>query len=1640
MVSYRRKQKGGTAAAVAAAPTGVDIRNIGAFSPASLPGLVLWIKAERNLIKTTKLADYAQEQLPLIRTGILQTLGSKLQESVVTEIVSDTPSKPNSLVRLELQEDASTRFPTLIETPNALPRLDVSSYTDSATGQQQILKLVTKEPIDLPAKFSFFTIADGLQIQHVDALDKIVVRAATMEIPATFHEIIIYNRELSVAEKQSIEGYLTYKSNQQWKLPVGHPFLPDLSENPAISAPVTTLKKYSDTIRKAETTLTDAVNTYIQKAGKDAITAKEPTIRGLITDSLHDIETLKQVLSKGAIMARYDQPPTLETVYKHINTEGLYPVNLDDKQFALETQKFETATTEIAEYLKALGAADVKSLEQNWKINAAIIDAARKEAETDEGLRTLEFQVSRREIIQKQRTIRREIVRLGNTLLNTFYDEFLGELDLCKESFDYQAKRREDRFTAVDALLKPLRLKFADDSWVNDYSFLDKAKDDTGSFRDPLLKGLAAKFQTIKTVFETGDALLLRGRLDAIAAEAKFAYDKWKLARRAAVMRSLYVSHLRSAFDRAEHIQHDLDTALDSIETAIKSLTDEMTHLKTFQKVTIDTTLTTTSTQAPEEKIYYAELTYADMNLLEYTHLRVNQDGTIYKEANDSAEEDIVFVFPETLKGAIVTDPLKESVLDSIPSSRFPKILKQSVTGRWEVPRTYMNSILRLDVSGAAAEPILLPKYAVRAKTFLLVQNSGAQPLYVRNPGAIEDAIHCVGPAEVALFFYGEGTSLSSSPGFAYGVSVWEEDLLPYDVLNDTPRSAYAVHIKELGKSVYVLRPSRPLLDKNGYLVEPQRASDGSVYDPDDFSLTNPYSVQTLPEATLADLVSKGKGITRPVGAKVVLRKEASTGLALLCSERGVPVADEFGYCKVAATPIVNMDGTLKLKGATGDLIVTVSEATDPIDQIYKFEPGLNFDALFRTRFSKPLKTDFGNAPVFVTSLHYPICAATGEYIYLPANTVQQQDLLTYEDPNGKKQAFVVDGKLPIESGKAVLVPYVDINAITQRLKDVQVAVLVLERYGSSIEYVKSLLQRMDADVAAVKTLGEEMTASFRASVEDTKKRIQERLDAFKELQATMDGLAKAIAQKEIPNEVLISLGILDIQLRDKILEINELYNSVQDSLDAYELLISRIDKIRKIVARLRSDGTALFKKGYEGLQTVYRSEAARTKSVSVPAVEAQIAKLKALETEFMEVQAGLETVLADQPPYLGELRNWVLDLQRDSSKQVARLEGVKSIVITQLPALLLKADTDAKAAATTAETTLLAAYEQQKARLKRLALFFGVWTDLGEQAAYNAATVEEGSPNERGPFLYVKAPVLERDLASIGATGSEWLKFQSEIAAAKDAIMPLLDITFAPKRTIDGGIDIAHAEKELQDIEGKISAFESGLIAGAFTTFENAVKQTLEDMKATIAATLESAQAIVERIDSKRLAIETSAKIVSQYSAEAGADSSTISNILANISQVPYQATLDTMKNMTDPIRTGVQKNPILVAPIIKSLDNYLTTLKEQESKVDSEIQSIQTLSQNILSKLQAAIDESKPALEQEVESLRKMVEAGAASQTLVDKYQAKIAPLWAKITALPAVLTFPDAIAAMTLRSDLQAAIQGVSVERFAAVTSSA
>lgn len=204
---------------------GVDISGIAGFSPTHIQDLALWFVAAPDLIVQQPVQEYILEQLPLYKIFLLEHLGSRLTESAITRIKSRTP-QPNALVPMETRDPAKLGFPTLLQTPE--------KPNGFALGQ---MGLVTEAPIELPPNFSSFSIARDLTIQYNDILDRVIL---TPESPdATFHEIIMYARKLTPEETAKLEGYITYRSDQQYILPMGHPYFPDMTTAPVLKPIIT---------------------------------------------------------------------------------------------------------------------------------------------------------------------------------------------------------------------------------------------------------------------------------------------------------------------------------------------------------------------------------------------------------------------------------------------------------------------------------------------------------------------------------------------------------------------------------------------------------------------------------------------------------------------------------------------------------------------------------------------------------------------------------------------------------------------------------------------------------------------------------------------------------------------------------------------------------------------------------------------------------------------------------------------------------------------------------------------------------------------------------------------------------------------------------------------------------------------------------------------------------------------------------------------------------------------------------------------------------------------------------------------------------------------------------------------------------
>jgi len=952
---------------------------------------------------------------------------------------------------------------------------------------------------------------------------------------------------------------------------------------------------------------------------------------------------------------------------------------------------------------------------------------------------------------------------------------------------------------------------------------------------------------------------------------------------------------------------------------------------------------------------------------LNFTHIITDDLGQIIKTPNSSGELDLQFFQPEmqgwtphpTEKETYVretpykdlsgnrihqifkaTPHMDKSILKELPKSRFKPIYQKTLDGSFfELPRELISDILQIQTS-TIQEPVFLPKYSVRTKSFYFIQNVGKIHLCIRNPGAIDDVIDCLGPGEIGIYLYGEGTSLSSTPGFAYGKVEWVEYMLPYDTITDCPRSSVATFVPELNKLIYVMPESHhvPLLDKDGYYIEAQKASDGNVYDPDDFSRSNPYTIKILPDTALALLEPGPQGRVRPITNEIGVAREMTTGLGILCSAEGIPAVDEFGTCKIAATHLLYMTDTVKIKGANEDLIVKGFIKDKMVRQLYQFETGLNFDELFRSRFCTPMKNGTATSPIFVTSHRLPLCGPLGTFIFLPGTANQQQSLLTYTDTNGIKQAFLIEEENPVPQGIAEQIPYINLAETIPQMLGVLKAKHILYRYASSIEYIESIIKKMDNAAHDISILGTTIVSPFQSNVVQTKILIQKNLDGFSELQDTIRGIKTAVDNNMIPNDLQIGIGVLDIKIRDKLHDINNLYNPIEESFDYYKGLVQKITDLNGFIIRLKTDGADIFSMGYQAIHAIDAVNIKENKTLSSPEIDAIKVILKEKDDEFGTAQTDLQTRIAAQPEYIGDIRDWILDLQVDAAKQFNRLEAVKRLVVIRLAHDITNAEGKDSRDAQNDLQALNSDLQLQKQE-------FGKYVDLFNTCSTAPIPQDPTKlPNQQGPFIYLVNPCLDRDVRPLAAIVTKddlkqaWAtlladfdKLKGDLNAAQAGLATSLVIPNA-SATKEVLLSAVKDGKKVVDGHAKIIADFKVSCMGPFQRFADVVKDTLQNYKETLRAKLELMNTEANKIEDQRLALETMLKAKPNDSVKAQIDavgSEEASDIIFKMHKI-----VDPILGFTTP-SIFFPLQPVDIDSHIKRLQDFQTSLQSISASI---------------------------------------------------------------------------------------------------------
>jgi hypothetical protein len=1541
-----KKQKGGTAHPL----TGLDVKSIATFSPASVQDLVLWIKGDNSLIKREAVRDYANAQLPMIKLALLDDFSSRLQAQVITEIRSAAPDAPNSLVRLELAEDMSTTFPKLYTPKEGYAGIDLSAYQEPSAQTPIKVTLMTKEPIELPDDYSSFLDGENIETVYNTTLDRFLISAQTVQQAtpifetnadgetvqkpsALLREFLVYGRKLTTAEQQTLEGYIAYKTNTQFNLPADHPYLPDTSADPVLKPILDRMKLLLDTLAAAVAKAEANYSSYVQKAGTgEAVEAEYGAAVGRAKEVAETLKGQRGNLSRAVLKARAaaDGNYSLEDVRN--NWEGA--ANYDSTIAAGEA-----VLNSIRTLLPKLETGDQVAAARQISLSVAEAEAERGDAATEERLREIEGAAERRAAIGAEIAIREEIRRLGSTLLNSHVSKFHEELDLCCDSFSYLIAQQKRGARTLEGQFNALKAPFESGTWVEPFSFLDSGKTPAGAYRDPTLQTLYQTYQAIRSAATENDCAYLASELLRLQREATALCARWKQQRSLALFKTLYVGHLQMRYERAEQMFKQWEERVEELQTAMGTFAQDLKSIAAYKEGAPKPISLAMRTFLPLKPTFFASIGSTDAALLAgFTHVETDEKGVPKTATNAAGEVDVLFFHPERLAAAYSLEsgyagqqqlykqvPLQASagLLPLLPISRFRKPVSMEAPA--ELPRDATNSVVQVRPNDTSQQ-VSLPKYAVVSGAFYVIQNVGQSlPLTVRNPGALEDAVDLLGPGEVGVYMYGEGTSLSSTPGFAYGMVDWIEGLLPYDTLLGCPRSKFCVYVTELRTHIYCLKTGgapRPLLDSDGAFVPVYRAENGTVYDLDDSALSNPYAVQTLPEMNLElldyDRVSRIRKVRsrRPADPLPTLRDE-TTGLLVLCCKPGIPAVDEFGILKVVGSHALwNGEGP-RVKGSVEDLQLLLP-VSGPLPQNHgaRYPKGLQFGAAFRSRF---FLEDAGNAQ-FATTEGLPLLSTEGTGISLPSFAARADEIAKYEEPAGQMNiAFKVSGlAAPSAPGAPVQVAWRDIPAALQTAAVTAKTQQTLSRLTTSAAYMRGTADRLREASQTVLKLGTTITESIRSDISDTIVLVEERLQGFTDVEGTIERLQRVMQVKSVPNEVIVSLGALELKLRDKMLELQTLTSSLQKSLDNYMFLIQRIQTVRDFIARLRADGTFAFTEGFELIQKRFKQIVQETKSISSPELDAITVQLKERETAFKTAQDTLEQRLSTQPEYMSELREWLLDLQRLAADQYAAIESARAIVRQRITARLSEAEEAAVAAKKAEVDTVIAQIQQIQNEVNKIASLFQAHSKSSEPQ-------ESGSEPAigRGPFAHLKTPSLKTDILPLFG--------DSLVNSFLDAAATVADT----KIDVPSDVQLPAARAALQEAQTRYNGLMKALEA-PYAAYDAAVAQKVAYQISDGQRLASNTKTIAQELESQRLAAETAA-----------AGRSDLETHLAKIAEVAGTVTQETAREglePANPLLLGTETNPFLLEPLYGALRQLEEKGRASEDAMKRAVQNFQT------------------------------------------------------------------------------------------------
>ena len=1208
---------------------GIPVNNIETFLPSLIPDLVLWIKANDKFVKYETIKSYINKQSYFIKEALLTQFGDT-SEMVITEIVSDTPATPNSLIPLVLDTAIPTTFPNLRSVPNELDAINMSNFRGAT--KVHSLKLVTSAPVETPT--SSFSISYGVTFSQNTITNQIVISTKLVDFPtenpsAEFSELVVFSRPLTLDETSKMEGYIAYKQNTQYTLPLTHPYLPNLINDPIFSSIAIKFKSAEDLLMKYSAQLTVVYTDYLKEKGETSLTANVVNYQQRIKTCTVKLMQLVQMLSKGYLYARRLNRLTLDTIYSSIEQQPFNESTIETvvkectdlntsvnsyiqtllsnytEPFVKQTGGANTITTQISDHLLFTEqATQFKNLHQTLKVRSAQISADGDAA--------------------------------YNNLQNTVKDSLTKFIDIVRHHYtDIQTK-----VSALKSELQPIQKIILSKVWLSYLPTIDTSTDING-YTNPALNLIESYCTDVSRQLTKGDYAYIVSEITELY---KITSSISSLSLNP-VFKNLYTDYLSKVVEKSKSYYAEFKKLDASLHVYLNNINMFITTSKeTGQVSTFEDRIDKDSIyESKIQDVYIRKVNTLDSLLFGLEYVETDSSGIVvgshiipffpkllaYVFVNDTYTKTTPY---ENIKQTFkILEPFTDSVYTGLTKDQSTPLYTYSVNSLVELQRNQMSSIHCVQTVHNSP-PIVLPYLALTKGDWCLFYNIGQNPIAIRNPGVVNtgDSIDVIGSNQGFLYIYTEGETNY------YGRWAWTQNQLPYDTLLNCPRASLSMFIDEIGTHVYIRKIGEdtyePVYSPEGYLVEVIKADDGMVYDIDDVYRAFPYSIFAVsPEKRLSLTFNpQKKKMVQILPNTFSISKDSLTGFAVLLNKDGLVCMNEYGYCKYIHVPIQRIGQTNKIHGSYNDLSIETTGTT--VQQPYEIEDFLQFESLFRTRFI----SNSGAQNMFVTNTFNPIISPDGICIEVPPITSSSP--LAYSDGNVSREISMVNS-IPLPPNTSIgAYEYINTSRVLKAKTEIESISRNNLRYESAKKYMEYEIANLVSKESEIRTFGSDAVNALD--------------DAKKQFEQSLSNLT--------PDTVDVSLNTFFLS-----------YKQAHTIIDVYLKAISEIKSVKREVAYWNTTGKDKINSEILKLQAELQINVKERGTTSAPDIEELLISSIDAQSSFNTTLVLCMNYVLSPPNLVSEVHAWYVNAQPMITKLVSLSDDISETVNEELPRLI---------------------------------------------------------------------------------------------------------------------------------------------------------------------------------------------------------------------------------------------------------------------------------------------------------------------------------------------------------------------------------